>query len=188
MNPSVINALIVVLMVGSSASCGGSGDRLIVVDENIHFSLGGPQMVTKGNTVYFSVVVENEPGNDKVNWFCSKGSITDHGAYTAPISGGPVEIAATRKDNGSRRSMSVGLMDPPEIIFFRADPAEITLNGHSTLTFQGYPNSGTVTPGGMLINSFTPVVVSPVTTSTYKVTVYNSDAASATAEVTVTVK
>lgn len=175
--------IIFLLQVSCSHSTNGFS-----VDETIHFSLQGPQGVTKGNTVQFSVILENYPANDQVNWSCSKGSITDRGVYTAPFEQGPAEIAAVRKDNGARQSRSVALWDPPTIQYFLASPQEISVGATSTLTFFGDPNSGTVTPGGMLINSLTPVVVSPTVTTTYKVTIYNQDAASASAEVTVTVK
>lgn len=145
-------------------------------------------MVTKGNTVQFTVIVENEPGNEKVVWSCNKGTISDTGRYTAPFEPGPVQIAAVRKDNGARQTWDAGLMDPPSISFFRATPILVQPGGTSTLTCLSTPDRGTVTPGGQLINSFTPVVVSPVTTTTYKVTVYNPDGAAVTAEVVVTVQ
>lgn len=171
----------------SLASC-SSQEKGFTVDETIHFSMSGPQMVTQGNTVQFNVVIENEPGNDKVNWSCTRGTITDRGYYTAPMALGTAQVIAVRKDTGARQTEEFGLMVPPSIAFFRAEPDEIAAGGKATLTFLGSPDVGTVTPGGMLINSFTPVVVTPVTTTTYKVTVCNPDAAKATAEVTVTVK
>jgi len=85
------------------------------------------------------------------------------------------------------QSATVTVVPAPAITSFAANPTTITVGGSSSLTAVFANGTAVITPGNLAATSGTPVSVSPTATTTYTLTVTNSNGTPVTQTATVTV-